>query len=219
VLRFDVFGRGFSDRPHVAYNIDLSYRQLSGIIDSLNLNTPVNLVGLSWGGRVTSYYTALNPSKVNKLVLVDPSGFEPVDKKDNSEVIVTNEEVVKALEERAPLMADSQLEDFYHPENFEYWPNLYKPQMAYKGFVHSLISTSANKRDLTQYMVKLAKNGTPVKMIMGKEDVVVKPAETIPSAKQQLPAIDITLIDNAGHLPHIEQTQAFNKVFFEFLDN
>lgn len=50
VLRFDVFGRGFSDRPTVAYDIDLSYRQLSGIIDSLSLTTAVNLVGLSWGG-------------------------------------------------------------------------------------------------------------------------------------------------------------------------
>ena len=46
---------------------------------------------------------------------------------------------------------------------------------------------------------------------------MVKPAETIPLAKEQITRIDITLIDEAGHLPHIEQTQAFNKVFFEFL--
>lgn len=219
VLRFDVFGRGFSDRPTVAYDIDLSYRQLSGIIDSLSLTTPVNLVGLSWGGRVTSYYTALNPSKVSKLVLVDPSGFESVAKKDSSEVKVTNEAVIKAIKERAPLMADSQLEDFYHPDRFDYWPSLYRPQMEYKGFVHALLSTQANKRDLSKIMAKLSENGTPVKMIMGKEDQVVRPAVTIPLAKVQIPSIDITLIDNAGHLPHIEETEAFNKMFFVFLEN
>lgn len=219
VLRYDVFGRGFSDRPDVAYDINLSYRQLSGLIDSLDIATPVNLVGLSWGGRIVSYYASLNPSKINKLVLVDPSGFEPVAKKDSIEVKVTEEELAKALKERAPLMADSQLDDFYHPEKYAYWPDLYRPQMEYKGFVHSLLSTQANKRSLTNNMAQLAKNGTPVKMIMGKEDQVVKPAETIPLSRAQIPSIDITLIENAGHLPQIEETESFNKVFFEFLDN
>lgn len=217
VLRFDNFGRGFSDRPETVYDIELSYRQLSGLIDSLHFTTPLNLVGLSWGGRVVSYYTAQHPEKVNKLVLVDPSGFEPVESLDPVPIIISTENVSKALKERAPLMADSQLEDFYHPEEFSYWPALYKPQMEYKGFVHALLSTQANKRDISKFMAQLYKNGTPVKMIMGKEDQVVKPAETIPNAKELIPTIDISLIDNAGHLPHIEETQKFNKVFFEFL--
>jgi pimeloyl-ACP methyl ester carboxylesterase len=218
VLRFDVFGRGFSDRPNVNYNINLSYRQLSGLIDSLQLSTPVNLVGLSWGGRVVSYYAALHPNKVDKLVLVDPSGFEPVIRKDSTSVDVSPEKVTKALEENAPSMAESQLEDFYHPEKFKYWPALYKPQMEYKGFVHALLSTQANKRDLNIYMSKLVENRTHVKLIMGKEDQVVIPKETIPLAKKQIPGIDITLIENAGHLPHIEESEEFNKAFFEFLE-
>lgn len=219
VLRYDVFGRGFSDRPTITYDINLSYRQLSGIIDSLGITTPVNLVGLSWGGRVVSYYTAKHPDRVKKLVLVDPSGFEPVVKKDSVPVKIANREVAKTLRERAPQMADSQLEDFYHPEKFDYWPDLYRPQMEYKGFVHALLSTQANKRDLSNTMEQLSENETPVKMIMGKEDQVVKPDETIPLAKNLIPTIDITLIDNAGHLPHIEETQEFNKVFFEFIEN
>ena len=111
VLRYDAFGRGFSDRPEIAYDINLSYRQLSGLIDSLGLSVPLNLVGLSWGGRVVSYYTALNPSKIKKLVMVDPSGFEPVAKIDSTEVEVSKVEVTKFLKERAPRLADSQLGD------------------------------------------------------------------------------------------------------------
>jgi len=150
--------------------------------------------------------------------MVDPSGFEPVAKTDSTEVNVTRAEVAKFLKERAPRMADSQLGDFYRPEKYAYWPDLYRPQMEYKGFAYALISTQANKRSLSNNMAQLAKNGTPVKMILGKEDQVVKPANVIPLAKQQLPAIDITLIDNAGHLPHIEEPEAFNNVFFEFLE-
>ena len=37
VLRYDLFGRGFSDRPHVRYNIDLFVRQLKELLDALNI--------------------------------------------------------------------------------------------------------------------------------------------------------------------------------------
>ena len=48
VLRYDLFGRGFSDRPHVRYNIDLFVRQLKELLDALNIKR-VNLIGLSMG--------------------------------------------------------------------------------------------------------------------------------------------------------------------------
>ncbi len=218
VLRYDVFGRGFSDRPEIVYDINLSYRQLDELTNKLEIKKPFNLVGLSWGGRIVSYYTALQPASVKNLILVDPSGFEPVEKQDSTEIKLCNREVAKALREQAPSMASSQLADFYDPKRFGYWPELYLPQMEYKGFVHALLSTRKNKRSFNAYMTKVSQSGVPVKMIMGKEDQVVKPAETIPLAEAQIPAIDITLIGKAGHLPHIEQTQEFNKVFFEFLE-
>ena len=219
VLRYDAFGRGKSDRPTISYDINLSYRQLSGLIDSLDITAPINLVGLSWGGRVVSYFAAKHPEKVRKLILVDPSGFEPVVEKDSIPVKIDDKTVAKILKEKAADMADSQLEDFYHPERYTYWPSLYKPQMEYKGFVHALLSTQANKKDISSFMKQLYENETPVKLIMGKEDQVVIPSETIPLAKAQIPTIDITLIENAGHLPHIEESQVFNSVFFQFLEN
>ncbi len=219
VLRYDVIGRGFSDRPKVVYDINLSYRQLDELITKLNIKTPINLVGLSWGGRIVSHYAAMQPSKINKLILVDPSGFEPVEKKDSLPVKLSDREVAKALRDRAPGMAESQLADFYDPTKFAYWPALYLPQMEYKGFVHALLSTEKNKRSFTSYMAKVANANVRVKMIMGEQDKVVLPEKTVPAAKEQIPTIDISLIENAGHLPHLEQTAEFNKVFFDFLEN
>ena len=46
VLRYDLFGRGFSDRPDTEYNIDLFERQLSELLDALQFTRPVSLVGL-----------------------------------------------------------------------------------------------------------------------------------------------------------------------------
>src|SRR5512135_3114691 len=50
VLRFDLYGRGYSDRPDVAYDADLFDRQIANLLSALGLGDPLNLVGLSMGG-------------------------------------------------------------------------------------------------------------------------------------------------------------------------
>ena len=37
VLRYDLFGRGFSDRPRADYNLDLFILQLTDLLDSLRV--------------------------------------------------------------------------------------------------------------------------------------------------------------------------------------
>jgi pimeloyl-ACP methyl ester carboxylesterase len=52
VLRYDLYGCGLSDRPHEHYNADLYDRQLSELLTSLRVQTPVDLVGASrWFDR------------------------------------------------------------------------------------------------------------------------------------------------------------------------
>src|SRR5574338_937329 len=43
VLRYDLFGRGFSDRPDTEYNLDLFVRQLGELLDELQLPSQVSL--------------------------------------------------------------------------------------------------------------------------------------------------------------------------------
>src|SRR5690349_5624969 len=74
VVRYDLFGRGFSDRPKKRYNIDLFVRQLGDLLDGLHLTQPVSLVGLSTGGPITASFMARHPERVDKLILIDPVG-------------------------------------------------------------------------------------------------------------------------------------------------
>lgn len=57
VLRYDLLGRGFSDRPA-----------------TLQLAQPVSLVGVSTGGPITAAFTAHSPDRVDRLVLIDRDG-------------------------------------------------------------------------------------------------------------------------------------------------
>ena len=61
MLRFDLFGRGLSDRPDVAYTIDFFASQVDALTRKLELGEPFNLVGLSMGGPVTTRFTNLHP--------------------------------------------------------------------------------------------------------------------------------------------------------------
>jgi pimeloyl-ACP methyl ester carboxylesterase len=78
VLRYDLFGRGFSDRPHADYKLDLFVNQLADLLDALRFTQPVNLIGLSMGGLIASAFTVRHPERVNKLVLIDPAGVKSI---------------------------------------------------------------------------------------------------------------------------------------------
>ena len=54
VLRYDLYGRGYSDRPDVVYNKDLFDRQLFGLLAVLDIHDRVDLVGNSMGGLITT---------------------------------------------------------------------------------------------------------------------------------------------------------------------
>ena len=58
VLRYDMFGRGFSDRPTVTYNRDLFCSQLLELLVRLGVVQPVDLVGTSFGGMLTDFLCA-----------------------------------------------------------------------------------------------------------------------------------------------------------------
>lgn len=76
VLRFDLFGRGFSERlGHSSYGLDTYVRQLEELIEALDLGPKVRLIGSSLGGIITSEYTLRHPNQVEGLVLIGPAGF------------------------------------------------------------------------------------------------------------------------------------------------
>ncbi len=77
VLRYDLLGRGYSDRPRIPYNIDTFVKQLKELLDGLNLKQ-VNLLGLSMGGPITSAFINQYPAYVSKHILIDPAGAKRI---------------------------------------------------------------------------------------------------------------------------------------------
>ena len=57
-LRFDHFGRGWSDRPSGKYDVDFYDRALIELLDHVGVDEPFGLAGLSMGGPIVAEFTA-----------------------------------------------------------------------------------------------------------------------------------------------------------------
>jgi len=75
VLRFDLLGRGLSDRPRLRYDADLFDTQLTQLLDSVAGVRPVHLVGLAFGCLVGAEFARRHPHRVQSLALLGPDGF------------------------------------------------------------------------------------------------------------------------------------------------
>ena len=72
VLSYDMFGRGYSDRPAVVYDRALYRRQLGQLLDTLGVAQPVDLVGTSFGGAVAVDFAMHRPDRLRRIALIAP---------------------------------------------------------------------------------------------------------------------------------------------------
>jgi len=74
VLRFDLWGRGWSDHPDAPHTAALFAAQLSSLLFALGEAGPIDLVGYSMGGCVVAKFAACHAARLRSLVLLAPAG-------------------------------------------------------------------------------------------------------------------------------------------------
>jgi pimeloyl-ACP methyl ester carboxylesterase len=219
VLRYDLFGRGFSDRPDMPYNIDLFVRQLGDLLDGLGFTQPVTLVGLSTGGPISTVFTVRYPERVNKLVLIDPVGAKPLPYARILKVAtlpILGETILSLIGNGS--LAKSIMSDFFDPTFVDYFQSRYVIQMQYKGFKRAILSTIRNHM-LDSFMgdyQRVGKIGKPVLLLWGRSDSTV-PFDHSDELRKAMPEIIFFAFENCGHIPHYEKPDEVNPILLEFL--
>jgi len=219
VVRYDLFGRGFSDRPKTRYNIHLFIRQLGDLLDALHFTQPVTLVGLSTGGPITAAFTALHPERVNKLVLIDPVGAKPLPISPVLEVAampLVGETIIGLLGSEG--MVKNIASDFFDRTFVEQFQSRYIVQMHYKGFKRAILSTIRNHMldSFIDYYQRVGKMDKPVLLFWGRKDTTV-PFSHSARLRNAIPNIEFHVIENCGHIPHYEKPDEVNPILLEFL--
>jgi len=219
VLRYDLFGRGFSDRPEARYNIDLFLRQLGDLLDALSLTQPVSLAGLSTGGPIAAAYTVRFPERVNKLVLIDPIGAKPLSYAWMLKVAampVLGETIVGMV--RSDNLNNPIASRLFDRELINHFHSRYIVQMQYKGFRRAILSTVRHGM-LDSFLAayeRLGKMNKPVLLFWGRNDPTV-PFQHSEPLRKAIPNIEFHAIEDCGHTPHYEKPEEVNPILLEFL--
>ncbi len=216
VLRYDYYGRGFSDRPDIPFTQDLYVRQLHELLEAVHISQPFDLAGLSFGGAVITSVAARYPDRVRSLIYMDPA-FRTPDTLTALESAPWAWNIKTAiLDER--LWADGQLGDFLHPERFPDWPERYRVQLRYRGFRRARLAdlrsnVDADQRDELQ---AVGRNPRPVLVIWGKQDPNV-PFDLSGSLMSVMPYARLVAVDQSGHLPQWERPDVVHPALLAFL--
>jgi pimeloyl-ACP methyl ester carboxylesterase len=216
VLRYDLYGRGFSDRPNVEYDADLFDAQLLDLLSGLHIQGPVDVVGVSMGGAISVIFTARHPEKVRTLTLFDPaySTGEAPPWFLRPPLVGEYLMCVKI----APALPDSQKDDFVHPERYPGYFAHYRVQMLYRGFRHAILSTVRlylSRDDRPDYEA-VGRTGRPVLLYWGQADQDV-PFSVSNEVRHTIPQAEFHPLEDAAHLPFYEHPEITNPVLVEFL--
>lgn len=218
VLRFDFFGRGFSDRPRLPYTRDLFRRQTLDLITALDIRTPVHLAGISMGGIIAAEIAVEHPDSVAKLVLVDPAGF-PLDIPLALKLVrtpVLGELLLNLAGPQSLLKA--MVSDIFDPKLVAKYISRYQVQMQFKGFFRAILSTMRRGvlDDAMPTYRRLADDPNPILLVWGRHDQTV-PFEFSRHLVDAVPGIQFHPIDGAGHVPHFERPEVVNPILIDFL--
>lgn len=217
VLRFDLYGRGFSARPDVDYGLDLYVQQLAELLDALQLQQPVHLVGLSMGGPIVSRFAHQHAGRVASVSLLAPLVQTPPRPEVKllqwpliGDYLATVALVPKVRNGLGQLVAD--------PASFPDWLPRFDAQSRFHGYARALLRTVRylDGRDFVADYRALAQTRLPLQVIWGENDRMV-PFSQYQLLQPLLPGVPLQRIGNSGHLPQYEHPQQVNLLLRQFI--
>ncbi len=219
VLRYDLLGRGYSDRPHVRYELGLFVQQLAQLLDGLAIRE-ADLVGLSMGGVIATAFAAQFPAQVRQLILMDPIGAEPMPLS-----LLYKAALLPGISELAlslfgtESMIQNLASDFFDPSEVNRFRNQYRTQMQYRGFKRAILSTLRNKavNGSPESYEALGHLSMPVLLIWGRDDHTLPLAQS-GSILKLVPRAEFHVIEGAGHIPNVERPDIVHPLLLEFLE-
>ncbi|HRQ23502.1 MAG TPA: alpha/beta hydrolase [Anaerolineales bacterium] len=218
VLRYDLFGRGFSDRPNVRYDIDFFVKQLKDLLDALGMEK-IDLIGLSMGGPITAAFTAKHPRCVRRQVLIDPAGARSVELPATlkaAKIPVLGELLIGLF--GSDRMVKGVASDIFDPALVEMFQSKYKIQMGYAGFKRAILSTMRSGM-LDSFLDTYKKVGAlkkPTLIFWGENDTTT-PFNDHPLILDALPHAEFHPVKDCSHIPHYEKPEIVNPILLEFL--
>ena len=206
----DIVGYGESDKPNAPYDRPYFSKWLKGFLKELKISK-AHIVGLSQGGAIALQFTIDNPDMVDKLILVDSAGLG-------------------AKVSFWALIGTIWMNNFpsFQANRFNSPFILHKPTNRDPN--HSLYSIAVLKEKggknafrqgrgsaVTKISIELLQQIKNETLIIWGENDKLFPIEYGEMATKFISNSKFHSIQNAGHIPLIDQPAIFNKTLMDFL--
>lgn len=210
VIRFDHFGRGFSDRPAGPYDAAFYRRELTGLLDGLNIKEPVTLVGYSMGGANTVDFTANNMDRINGVALIAPA----VAMEKTALVSLLKMPVLPSIFFRsfmtpiAEYTISKAVKEDLAPQTLL---DQYQAQSIYTGYADALLSTITQEDvwDMRSQLKHIGNSDLSVSVLWGREDKVVR-YEGLQKMQASIPQLHVQTEDKGKHTITFTQPDVTN---------
>jgi pimeloyl-ACP methyl ester carboxylesterase len=225
VLAYDRPAFGYTERPTSwsganPYGFEGHFELLSALIGKYGKGHEIILMGHSAGGQIAAEYARVNPSKVQRLILVDPAIYSS----GTGTSWISALRIIPQIDRLGPFLVRgvaSSGKDLLQRSYFdktqltdEVAEGYFKP-LKIKGWERAFWEFSTAPRD-NQLAENLTDISQPTLLITGKYDVVVPTADT-----EKLATViknnQLVVVEKSGHLPQEEQPGVFSDAVIDWI--
>jgi pimeloyl-ACP methyl ester carboxylesterase len=215
----DLRGHGQSEAVPGPYQMDQLADDLKALLAKIDTG-PVILAGLSMGGYIAFAFWRAYPHLVQAMALIDTrAGSDTVEGRNNRYAMSAQ---VKA--EGTAAMVEGMLPKLLSPVTLEHRPKVVSHTLRMMADTSAIgvigaLEGMAARPDSTPTLATIS---VPTLIVVGEHDSITPPTEaqtmqTEIQASGQAPSVTLTEIPDAGHLAPLENPDAFNQAFRNFL--
>ncbi|WP_067128765.1 alpha/beta fold hydrolase [Microtetraspora malaysiensis] len=218
-------GRSSRDLPDDQYTPDAAVGDLVALLDALGASR-VDVLGFSYGGLLAQRLALAAPHRVRRMVIASSSvlpvppdafaGWREREERRADEARVWSDPTLSGPElTRAAAFAGARANVWRAEALPGYLERLEAVRFSAEWMRPWQAGTLPTARP-NDAVRRLAATGTPVLLLQGRQDMTF-PAALAVEAAASLPAARVVLIDEAGHMAHIDQPRAWLDAVVDFL--
>ncbi len=196
VVALDQIGFGRSDKPLLSYRVSTFVDFLDGFLNELKIER-ASLVGNSFGGWIAAAFTLAHPERVERLVLCDAAGYgtlaQTMDRRALSALKLASRDDIRYL---GPLRQRVAAGDSYT--------------------ISQVLDSMTHGEDVLDNRLAVIKQ--PTLVLWGREDKLI-PLSFGERFHKEIAGSRLRIIDNCGHMPHVECPKEFATAALQFLSD
>lgn len=197
------------------------YENYNAVIDSLLIKLKVNhcmIGGNSLGGGIAWHFAVAHPNKVNKLILIDASGYPKKNEKGSLGFKIAQIPVINnlLLYITPKSLIQKSIEGVYFNKSLiqEATITRYHELLLCEGNRSAALSLFKHPFVQNTEWIKTIK--TPTLILWGREDGLIS-VENTKLFNQDIQNSKVVVLDNVGHVPNEEAPQAVAEAIYAFI--